>query len=103
MAGRNLGQELFCRYGLAMQLIEADHGDGCDDVLFGRGIPFLGHSGEAYGLLSGLFFDIEKGRGFAYFTTQAPPPPGGEDTGSFTQREKALMARAQALLAEAND
>ena len=28
---------------------------------------------------------------------EIPPPPGGEDTGGFTPREQALMARAQAL------
>jgi CubicO group peptidase (beta-lactamase class C family) len=98
--GRNPGQALFCRYGLGMQLIEADKGEGCDDVLFGRGVPYLGHSGEAFGLLSGLFFDTEDGRGFAYFTTENPPPAGGEDTGTFMPREKALMKRAQELLAE---
>ena len=98
--GRNPGQALFCRYGLAMQLIEADKGEGCDDMLFGRGVPYLGHSGEAFGLLSGLFFDTEEGRGFAYFTTENPPPAGGEDTGTFTPRERALMKRALAMVAE---
>lgn len=99
-AGRNPGQALFCRYGLAMQLIMLDEGDGCDDRLFERGTAYVGHSGEAYGLLSGLFYDFEEGRGFAYFTTQSPPPGGGEDTGTFTAREKALMARAQAMVAK---
>lgn len=95
--GRNPGQALFCRYGLAMQMIEVDVGEGCDDVLFGRGVSYIGHSGEAYGLLSGLFFDPDEGRGFAYFVTENPPPQGGEDTGTFTLREKALMARALEL------
>ena len=96
-AGRNPGQALFCRYGLAMQLIGLDEGDGCDDRLFERGTAYVGHSGEAYGLLSGLFWDFEEGRGFAYFLTENPPPEGGEDTGTFTPREKALMARALAM------
>lgn len=103
LAGRNPGQALFCRYGLAMQLIEAeeapeDRDEACDDALFGRGVPYIGHSGEAYGLLSGLFFDTLEGRGFAYFTTENPPPAGGEDTGTFTSRERELMARALSLV-----
>jgi hypothetical protein len=57
----------------------------------------VGHSGEAYGLQSGLWFDLGTGRGFAYFLTQVPPPADGEDTGGFTDREKALMARALEL------
>jgi CubicO group peptidase (beta-lactamase class C family) len=102
LAGRNPGQALFCRYGLAMQLIEADEGpedtdETCDDALFGRGVPYIGHSGEAYGLLSGLFFDTHEGRGFAYFTTENPPPAGGEDTGTFSARERMLMAQALLL------
>lgn len=99
-AGRNPGQALFCRYGLAMQMIEGDTGEGCDDALFGRGVPYIGHSGEAYGLLSGLFFDAVEGRGFAYFTTANPPPAGGEDTGTFTSRERMLMAHALQLAEE---
>jgi hypothetical protein len=91
--GKTGKAELFCRYGLGVQMIEM--GDlPCNDTLFGTGGPWLGHSGEAYGLLSGLWFDKTGQRGFAYFTTQNPPPEGGEDTGNFTPREKALMKQA---------
>lgn len=93
----------FCTYGLHLQWIEAPGQECSDDGLFGDGIPRMGHSGEAYGLQSGLWVDPKGDTGFVYFTTEAPPPAGGEDTGGFTEREKALMARAQALLAEAND
>jgi len=96
LAGHNPEQTFFCRYGLGMQMIGHDGGT-CDDRLFGGNVAYVGHSGEAYGLLSGLFFDIEDGRGFAYFTTENPPPPGGEDTGTFTPREQSLMARALEL------
>jgi hypothetical protein len=96
-AGKTGKAELFCRYGMGVQLIEM--GDlPCNDTLLGTGGPWLGHSGEAYGLLSGLWFDNEGKRGFAYFTTANPPPEGGEDTGNFTSREKALMARALELV-----
>lgn len=104
------GQEFFCIYGLHLQIIDSTQAlwdnaqqpkpASCQDELFGDGEPRVGHSGEAYGLQSGLWFDLGTGRGFAYFITEAPPPAGGEDTGGFTAREKALMARALALAAK---
>ncbi|MEO0057337.1 MAG: hypothetical protein RIT17_787 [Pseudomonadota bacterium] len=104
------GQEFFCIYGLHLQIIDSSQAlwanaeqakpATCRDELFGDGEARVGHSGEAYGLQSGLWFDLGMGRGFAYFLTQAPPPAGGEDTGGFTQREKALMARALKLAAK---
>lgn len=94
--GETGAQELFCHYGLGLQAIEMGVTD-CNDALFGRG-PWLGHPGEAYGLLSGLWVDGEGKQGFAYFTTQNPPPEGGEDTGNFTLREKALMAQALGMV-----
>jgi guanine deaminase len=94
--GKTGKAELFCRYGMGVQLIEM--GDlPCNDTLFGTGGPWMGHSGEAYGLLSGLWFDNTGQRGFVYFTTENAPPPGGEDTGNFTDREKGLMKRALEL------
>lgn len=88
--------KFFCTYGLALQLIE-DPARDCSDKLFADGRQRVGHSGEAYGLQSGLWWDGETAGGFVYFTTEAPPPAGGEDTGGFTDREKALMARALAI------
>lgn len=103
-------QEFFCIYGLHLQIIDSPQAlwanaeqpkpATCRDELFGDGVARVGHSGEAYGLQSGLWFDLGTGRGFAYFLTQAPPPTGGEDTGGFTPAEKALMQRALALAAE---
>lgn len=104
------GQEFFCIYGLHLQIIDSSQSlwanaeqpkpATCRDELFGDEVARVGHSGEAYGLQSGLWLDLGTGRGFAYFLTQAPPPPSGEDTGGFTPREKALMQRALALAAE---
>jgi CubicO group peptidase (beta-lactamase class C family) len=97
VAGKTGKAELFCRYGMGLQFIEI--GDlPCNDTLFAARRPWLGHSGEAYGLLSGLWVDGEGQQGFVYFTTQNPPPEGGEDTGNFTPREKALMKRALELV-----
>jgi CubicO group peptidase (beta-lactamase class C family) len=102
LGGATGGAELFCHYGLGLQAIGLGS-ESCDDALFGAGGPWLGHPGEAYGLLSGLWFDNEGQRGFVYFTTENAPPQGGEDSGNFTPREKALMARALALVAAADD
>ena len=101
-------QEFFCIYGLHLQIIDSPQAlwamgalskpATCHDDLFGDGVVRVGHSGEAYGLQSGLWFDLATGRGFVYFLTEVPPPAGGEDTGGFTAREKALMARALAMI-----
>ena len=95
--GRTGQTGFFCTYGLHLQLIELPETPCEGDTLFGDGIPRIGHSGEAYGLQSGLWLDPKGDSGFVYFTTEVPPPPGGEDTGGFTAREKALMARALEL------
>jgi len=96
---RNPGQQLFCVYVLHVQYIDVP-GSQCDDALFGGETTRAGHSGEAYGLLSGLWIAADGTSSFAFFTTENPPPPGGEDTGGFTDREKALMARALGMVGE---
>lgn len=97
--GETGAAQLFCHYGVGLQVIEMP-GWACEDTLFGTDYPWLGHPGEAYGLLSGLWFDGYGKQGFVYVTTQSPPPPGGEDTGNFTDREKALMKRALEMVAK---
>lgn len=97
--GQTGAAQLFCHYGLGVQVIEIPR-SSCTDTLFGSGQPWMGHSGEAYGLLSGLWFNGAMRQGFAYFTTEAPPPEGGEDTGNFTLREQELMAQARQLLGQ---
>lgn len=82
----------FCGYGLAVQTIGAG-GPGCHDDLFGDGTVRIGHSGDAYGLKSGLWVDPASGRGLAFFTTRvAPDAPAG--TSAFTAAEEAVVARA---------
>jgi len=96
--GRNgLGEDgaangFFCGYGLAVQTIGAG-GTGCHDDPFGDGRLRRGHSGDAYGLKSGLWWDPATGKGIAYFTTAvAPDAPTG--TSAFTRIEEAVIARA---------
>lgn len=59
----------FCSYGLAMQHLASGDGKRCRDDLFGDGRKRIGHSGNAYGLVSGLWIDRERGTGVAYFAT----------------------------------
>lgn len=87
---------IFCGYGLGAYVLSG--AEPCTDDLFKDGRERIGHGGEAYGLRSGLWFALEGEEGFAYFTTEVPPPPGGEDTGGADPRETALMARAQAMV-----
>ncbi len=99
--GENGDEEFFCQYGFGLQLIELSQlgGKPCADRLFGTGVPYIGHAGEAYGLRSGLWFSGDGRQGFAYFTTAVPPREGAEDEGGFDLREIELMKRAQQAFA----
>jgi CubicO group peptidase (beta-lactamase class C family) len=90
----------FCGYGLAAYAL--DNEDPCVDDLINDGNARIGHGGEAYGLRSGLWmsFTNPPAPSYAYFTTEVPPPPGGEDTGGVDPREVELMKRANALVAQ---
>ena len=87
----------FCEYGLAM------HSNGgpaladpaCRDDLFGDGRLRLGHSGDAYGLRSGLWFDLERGQGIAYFVTQVPEGQKGKRS-AYSAAEEELVDKARA-------
>jgi len=91
----------FCGYGLAFYVLGGD--EPCTDDLFMDGTARFGHGGEAYGLRSGLWFDMAGGTGFAYFTTEVPPPSGEVETAASDPRETALMARAQAMVGDTQD
>ncbi len=68
----------FCSYGLAMQHLAQGDGKRCRDDLFGDRRPRMGHSGNAYGLLSGLWVDKQTGTGVAYFATGVPNDSTGK-------------------------
>ncbi|MET0287989.1 MAG: serine hydrolase, partial [Pseudoxanthomonas sp.] len=77
-----------CRYGLAVQTL-ATRQDGCADDPFGDGRPRLGHQGEAYGLLSGLWIDRAAGTGVVYFATGVEQTPPGKHS-AFAEIEERL-------------
>ena len=64
-----------CRYGLAIAFL-ATPTKGCRDDPFGDRRQRIGHAGEAYGLLSGLWVDRQRGTGVAYFATDTGNTPG---------------------------
>ena len=81
----------FCGYGLAVHTL-AMKLPGCHDNPFGDDRRRIGHSGEAYGLRSGLWLDPQTGRGIAFFTSAvADDAPGGHS--AFTAIEEAILAR----------
>jgi hypothetical protein len=57
-----------CRYGLAVHTL-ASGLNNCGDDPFGDGIQRIGHSGNAYGLLAGVWVDRKQGTGVVYFAT----------------------------------
>lgn len=80
---------VFRAYGLAVHTIGTSPGDD----LFGDGIQRIGHSGEAYGLRSGLWIDPASGTGVAFFTTAVPDDePHGSS--AFTRAEEVVVRRS---------
>jgi CubicO group peptidase (beta-lactamase class C family) len=98
--GRNGSQdgesEAICAYGLAVHHL-ALRMSGCRDD---PGLPpgdWSGHSGDAYGLRSGLWIDRARGVGIAYFVTGLPTTaPRGKS--AFTAAEEKMVERSVSLL-----
>ncbi|MGE0178880.1 MAG: serine hydrolase domain-containing protein [Sphingomonas sp.] len=67
----------YCDYGLAVQRLPVG-GPNCRDDLFATEWAMIGHAGDAYGLRSGLWADVENGIGIAFFAigNGADPPRG---------------------------
>jgi len=90
--GGGQNKAFFCRYGLAVQTL-ATPTQGCGDDPFGDGIARVGHSGDAYGLRSGLWIDRKAGTGVVYFATDAGGSRGGAHS-AFSLVEETLAAGA---------
>ncbi|SDQ52803.1 Beta-lactamase [Pseudoxanthomonas sp. CF385] len=86
--GGAAAKAFFCRYGLAVQTL-ATPMRGCGDDPFGDGVARVGHSGDAYGLRSGLWLDPHGGTGVAYFATDAGGSPPGAHS-AFSRIEETL-------------
>jgi CubicO group peptidase (beta-lactamase class C family) len=77
----------WCAYGLAVQTLAAS--PACKNDPVGDGVERVGHSGDAYGLKSGLWLDLKRGRGVAYFVT-AVPEDAPRGASGFTRVEEAI-------------
>lgn len=82
----------FCAYGLALHTIGIG-GAGCHDDLFGDARLRIGHSGDAYGLKSGLWLDPLTGKGLAFFTS-AVPDDAPKGRSAFLAVEESVVERA---------
>ncbi len=84
----------YCSYGLAVQTLATPNMPNCHDDLFGDGVRRIGHAGEAYGLRSGLWIDVKRRTGVAFFATGvADDTPKGSS--AFTAIEEQLAKRAK--------
>ncbi len=84
-----------CSYGLAVTHL-ATRIPGCADD---PGLPpgaWAGHSGDAYGLRSGLWIDRSRGVGIVYIVTGLDAVPARGHS-AFSKPEEELVARAVAL------
>lgn len=80
-----------CAYGLAVQTLATPRAD-CHDDPFGDTRPRIGHAGEAYGLRSGLWLDLERKTGVVFFVT-AVPDDAPKGRSAFTAAEEAVLGR----------
>ncbi|MBU6318936.1 MAG: beta-lactamase family protein [Alphaproteobacteria bacterium] len=83
------GGALFCRYGLGTQIL-ATPSSLCRDDPFGDRRERIGHPGEAYGLVSGLWLDRASGTGVAYFITGADLKRYGKNSAFYADEETLL-------------
>ncbi|MFT4178176.1 MAG: serine hydrolase domain-containing protein [Thermomonas sp.] len=79
-----------CRYGFAVHTL-ATGLPGCGDDPFGDGVQRVGHSGNAYGLLAGLWVDRKTGTGVVYFSTGNDAPEPGKHS-AFSRIEETSAA-----------
>lgn len=76
-----------CSYGQGTIILATGHPD-CGDDPFGDGIARVGHSGNAYGLRSGLWIDPASGTGVAYFATGMDGAPIGKRSAFTAEAER---------------
>lgn len=88
------GRGFFCRYALAVQHLATSR-TGCHDDPFADGRQRIGHSGSAYGLLSGLWIDRQRGEGVVYFATGMSDARAGAHSAFSTMEETLARGSGQ--------
>jgi CubicO group peptidase (beta-lactamase class C family) len=63
-----------------------------DGPVQGLARPLIGHYGDAYGLLAGLWVDQASGKGFAWFCTGSPTSPAAGRSGIYAVEEAMMQA-----------
>jgi CubicO group peptidase (beta-lactamase class C family) len=63
-----------------------------DGPVLGLGRPLIGHYGDAYGLLAGLWVDPQSAKGFAWFCTGSPVSPAPGRSGIYAVEEEVMQA-----------
>jgi CubicO group peptidase (beta-lactamase class C family) len=89
------GGAFFCRYGLAAQTL-ATRDTRCADDPLQDGRERVGHGGDAYGLVSGLWLDRDTGSGIAYFITGADLSKKGKYSAFYAAEEHLLSQSIEA-------
>ena len=87
-------------YGLSIQIM--GHGE-LDRLVADKNVKWAGHYGEAYGLLSGMFIDREKGNGIVYIMNgmgNAESENAGLYSGMYRWEEKFCTALIDNLFPE---
>ena len=92
--GNNYGG-LMRQWGLGIQQITDHSASGYGDRLVqNHTLKYVGHCGDAYGLLSGLWVDSNSGTGFTYLLKRASAHDLADNAGkysSFTRWEEHIM------------
>src|SRR5439155_26729727 len=75
-----------------------NHQPGCADSIVPDRATLVGHAGDAYNMKSGLWIDLKRRRGIAYFVTGVPDPAPKAPGTAYTAAEVLALRRTYALL-----
>jgi D-alanyl-D-alanine carboxypeptidase len=88
-----------CAFGLHVQILTGAQEPGCKDeaLVKGSSAGWVGHLGDAYGLLAGLWIDPKNQRAITYLITGTGDDPAkhkGKASGFYSWEETAFQTLA---------